>query len=467
MDILKLTALELAHEIKIGKITSVEAVKAVYKAYSEKDSSINAYISLDLDYALKRANEIQKRIDGGDIRSELAGVPVAIKDNICTKGLKTTCGSKMLGNFVPFYNATVTEKLEQADMIILGKTNMDEFAMGATGDTSFFGAVNNPLDHTRISGGSSSGSAAAVAANEAIISLGSDTGGSVRQPASYCGLFGFKPTYGLVSRYGLVAYASSLDQIGPIAKDANDCMAIMKIISGNDPLDSTSLNADINFEDRENIDFSGIKIAVPKQCAEMSSAADKFKAMGASVDYIEIPFFDYAVAAYYIIATAEASSNLSRFDGVKYGYKTDNYGSLAEMYRKTRSEGFGSEVKKRILLGTFVLSSGYYDAYYKKALKIKELVKNNFSKLFEEYDFILTPTTVSSAPKPEELKNDSLRRYTDDVYTVPVNLAGLPAVSFPYGKDENGMPLGAQLIGQRLSDAKLLKTAKAFTEVLR
>ena len=371
MDIFKLTALELAHEIKIGKITCVEAVKAVYKAYSEKDSFINAYISLDLDYALKRTNEIQKRIDGGDIRSELAGVPVAIKDNICTKGLKTTCGSKMLSNFVPFYNATVTEKLEQADMIILGKTNMDEFAMGATGDTSFFGTVKNPLDHTRISGGSSSGSAAAVAANEAIISLGSDTGGSVRQPASYCCLFGFKPTYGLVSRYGLVAYASSLDQIGPIAKDANDCMAIMKIISGNDPLDSTSLNADINFEDRENIDFSGIKIAVPKQCAVMSSAANKFKAMGASVDYIEIPFFDYAVAAYYIIATAEASSNLSRFDGVKYGYKTDNYGSLAEMYRKTRSEGFGSEVKKRILLGTFVLSSGYYDAYYKKALKIK------------------------------------------------------------------------------------------------
>ena len=467
MDILKLTALELAHEIKTGKITCVEAVKAVYKAYSEKDSSINAYISLDLDYALKRANEIQNRIDGGDIRSELAGVPVAIKDNICTKGLKTTCGSKMLGNFVPFYNATVTEKLEQADMIILGKTNMDEFAMGATGDTSFFGAVKNPLDHTRISGGSSSGSAAVVAANEAIISLGSDTGGSVRQPASYCGLFGFKPTYGLVSRYGLVAYASSLDQIGPIAKDANDCMALMKIISGNDPLDSTSLNTDINFENIEKIDFSKIKIGVPKQCSEMSLAADKFKAMGASVDYIEIPFFDYAVAAYYIIATAEASSNLSRFDGVKYGYKNDNYGSLAEMYRKTRSEGFGSEVKKRILLGTFVLSSGYYDAYYKKALKIKELVKNNFSKLFEEYDFILTPTTVSSAPKPEEFKKDSLRRYTDDVYTVPVNLAGLPAVSFPYGKDENGMPLGAQLIGQRLSDVKLLKTAKAFTEVVR
>lgn len=467
MDILKLTALELATEIKNRKVTCVDVVKAVYNAYSEIDGTINAYISFDLDSALKRAEEIQTRIDSGEIRSPLAGVPIAIKDNICTKGIKTTCGSKMLENFVPFYNATVIEKLEQADMIVLGKTNMDEFAMGASGETSYFGAVKNPIDNKRIPGGSSAGSAAAVAAGEAIISLGSDTGGSVRQPAAYCGLFGFKPTYGLVSRYGLIAYASSLDQIGPIAKDADDSMAIMDIISGNDLLDSTSLSSDIKFTNVERIDLSKIRIAIPEQCSEMSSFADKFKAMGMSVDYIKIPFFDYAVAAYYIIAMAEASSNLSRYDGVKYGYKANEYDNLAEMYRKTRSEGFGSEVKKRILLGTFVLSSGYYDAYYKKALKIKSLVESQFKELFESYDFVLTPTTLTSAPKLNELKTESLRQYTDDIYTVPVNLAGLPAVSFPCGKDEKGMPLGAQLIGPKLTDAKVLEVARSLSEVVR
>ena len=467
MDILKLTALELATEIKNRKVTCVDVVKAIYNAYSEIDSTINAYISFDLNSALKRAEEIQTRIDSGELRSPLAGVPIAIKDNICTKGIKTTCGSKMLENFVPFYNATVIEKLEHADMIVLGKTNMDEFAMGASGETSYFGAVKNPIDNKRIPGGSSAGSAAAVAAGEAIISLGSDTGGSVRQPAAYCGLFGFKPTYGLVSRYGLIAYASSLDQIGPIAKDADDCMAIMDIISGNDLLDSTSLSSDIKFTNVERIDLSKIRIAIPEQCSEMSSFADKFKAMGASVDYIKIPFFDYAVAAYYIIAMAEASSNLSRYDGVKYGYKANEYDNLAEMYRKTRSMGFGSEVKKRILLGTFVLSSGYYDAYYKKALKIKSLVESQFKELFESYDFVLTPTTLTSAPKLNELKTESLRQYTDDIYTVPVNLAGLPAVSFPCGKDEKGMPLGAQLIGPKLSDAKVLDVARSLSEVVR
>ena len=466
MDILNLTALELAKEIRNGNVSCVDALKTVYEAYLQKDDSINAYVSFDIDSAIIKAEEIQKRIDKREIKSPLAGVPIAIKDNICVRGLKATCGSKMLENFVPFYNATVIDRLEQADMIVLGKTNMDEFAMGASGETSYLGPTKNPIDLAKIPGGSSSGSAAAIAGREAIIALGSDTGGSVRQPASYCGLFGFKPTYGLVSRYGLIAYASSFDQIGPITRDADDCMAIMNIISGLDPLDSTSLDADVNFGEFEEIDFTKVKIAIPKQCADINPITEKIKTLGAEIDYIDIPFFDYAVAAYYIIATAEASSNLSRYDGVKYGYKTSDYNNLTEMYRKTRSEGFGGEVKKRILLGTFVLSSGYFDAYYKKALKIKSLVESEFKKLFAKYDLVLTPTTVGGAPMLNELKNDSLRQYTDDLFTVPVNLAGLPAVSFPYGQDVNGLPLGVQLIGPKLSDAKVISAAKCFSEVV-
>lgn len=476
MDVMRMTALELGAEIKKGNISSVDAVKAVVDAAERSEGKINAYITLNKEAALAKAEAVQKKIEAGELTSLLAGVPVAVKDNICTRGIRTTCASKILGDFNPPYNATVAERLEKAGAIILGKTNMDEFAMGSTCETSYYGSVKNPFDTDKVSGGSSGGSAAAVSAGEAFAALGSDTGGSIRQPASYCGVTGFKPTYGTVSRYGLIAYASSLDQIGPIGRDIADCAAIMDIIAGKDSLDGTSL--DIQYPDylaSLNGDIKGMKLGLPRQCFDMGldpeikqkvlSVADKLKQLGADVEYFDLPFFDYVIPTYYIIASAEASSNLSRFDGVKYGYRSDDYKDLSELYNNSRSEGFGDEVKKRILLGAFVLSSGYFDAYYRKALKVKAVIKSKYDEIFEKFDAILCPTAPTTAPTLGMSLTDPLKMYLSDIYTVSANLAGLPAVSIPCGYDSSGMPVGAQIMGPVLGDARVLNIGYAYQQV--
>lgn len=477
MDIFKMTALETGKAIREGKLTAVEATKQVLDSAEANNGKINAYITICREKALAQAEEVQKKINSGELDSPLAGVPVAIKDNICTKGIKTTCASRILGDFTPVYNATVMERLDNAGLVTVGKLNMDEFAMGSTSETSYYGAVHNPWDLNKVTGGSSGGSASSVAGKMSLITLGSDTGGSIRQPASYCGVTGFKPTYGTVSRFGLIAYASSLDQIGPIGKDAADCAAIMDIISGKDSMDGTSL--DIEYPDYLSSltgDIKGLKIGIPKEwydnkgldsevAEKTRQAARVLENAGAVVEEISLPFAEYAIPAYYIIATAEASSNLSRFDGVKYGFRSDNYSSLVDMYNATRSEGFGKEVKKRILLGTFVLSSGYYDAYYRKALKVKAVIKKQFDEIFSEYDLILCPTAPSTAPEIGKSLSNPLAMYLSDVFTVSANIAGLPGISMPCGFDKNGMPIGVQLMGQALSDTKVLNTAYAYQQM--
>ena len=474
MDILNMTALEIGAAIKEKKITAVDAVKAVLDAISKTDWAVNAYITVNGEEALKKAEEVQAKIDKGELTGPLAGVPFAIKDNICTKGVKTSCASKILGDFAPVYNATVIEKLENEGAIVLGKVNMDEFAMGSTCETSAYGETKNPWDLTKVPGGSSGGDAASVASKAAVIALGSDTGGSIRQPAAYCGVTGFKPTYGSVSRFGLIAYASSLDQIGPIAKDVADCAAAMDVICGIDKNDGTSL--DIGTPDylkNLNDDVKGMKIGLPKECFEtkgldpevaesVKSVAEVLKQKGAIVEEISLPFLDYVIPTYYIIAAAEASSNLSRFDGVKYGFRAKDYDGLTDLYNATRSEGFGDEVKKRILLGTFVLSSGYYDAYYRKALKVKAVIKQKFDEIFQNYDLILCPVAPTTAPKIGDSLSDPMQMYLSDIFTVSVNIAGLPGLSVPCGFDKSGMPVGAQLIGQVLSEQKVLNAGFAF-----
>ncbi len=477
MDIFSMTALETGKAIKDGKITAVEATKQVLDSAESKNDKINAYITICREKALAQAEEVQKKIESGELTSPLAGVPIAIKDNICTKGIKTTCASRILGDFTPVYNATVMEKLNNAGMITVGKLNMDEFAMGSTSETSYYGAVHNPWDLNKVTGGSSGGSASSVAGKMSLVTLGSDTGGSIRQPASYCGVTGFKPTYGTVSRFGLIAYASSLDQIGPIGKDASDCASIMDIISGKDSMDGTSLDIDYpEYLSSLTGDVKGIKIGIPKEwynnkgldsevAEKTRKVAEVLEKAGAVVEEISLPFAEYAIPAYYIIATAEASSNLSRFDGVKYGFRAENYSSLVDMYNATRSEGFGKEVKKRILLGTFVLSSGYYDAYYRKALKVKAVIKKNFDEIFSEYDLILCPTAPTTAPEIGKSLSNPLAMYLSDVFTVSANIAGLPGISMPCGFDKNGMPIGVQLMGQALADTKVLNTAYAYQQM--
>lgn len=477
MDIFSMTALETGKAIKDGKITAVEATKQVLDSAESKNDKINAYITICREKALAQAEEVQKKIESGELTSPLAGVPIAIKDNICTKGIKTTCASRILGDFTPVYNATVMEKLNNAGMITVGKLNMDEFAMGSTSETSYYGAVHNPWDLNKVTGGSSGGSASSVAGKMSLVTLGSDTGGSIRQPASYCGVTGFKPTYGTVSRFGLIAYASSLDQIGPIGKDASDCASIMDIISGKDPMDGTSLDIDYpEYLSSLTGDVKGIKIGIPKEwynnkgldsevAEKTRKVAEVLEKAGAVVEEISLPFAEYAIPAYYIIATAEASSNLSRFDGVKYGFRAENYSSLVDMYNATRSEGFGKEVKKRILLGTFVLSSGYYDAYYRKALKVKAVIKKNFDEIFSKYDLILCPTAPTTAPEIGKSLSNPLAMYLSDVFTVSANIAGLPGISMPCGFDKNGMPIGVQLMGQALADTKVLNTAYAYQQM--
>lgn len=477
MDIFKMSALCLAEKIKAGEIKAAEAVEAVDAARKEKDGIYNCYTSFNLEKALESANEVQKKIDSKEQTGVLAGVPIAIKDNICSKGELTTCGSKILNNFRPPYNATVVNKLSDEGMIVCGKVNMDEFAMGSTTETSCYGETKNPWDITRVPGGSSGGAAAAVAARESVVSLGSDTGGSIRQPCSFCGVTGLKPTYGAVSRYGLIAYASSLDQIGPIGHDAADVAAVFSVISGKDEKDGTSMQstpfslADII----SSKDLKGKKVGIPADyfgdgisedvAKSVMQASQVLKDLGAEVEEFPMPIVKYAVPTYYIIACAEACSNLSRFDGIKYGYSSPEAEGLRDVYIKSRSEGFGMEVKKRIMLGNFVLSSGYYDAYYNKALKAKGLISKAFSEAFEKYDFLLGPVAPTTALKMGEGLSDPLQMYLGDIYTVMINIAGLPSLALPCGFDSGNMPVGMQLIGKPFDEKTILSAGNAYQSV--
>ena len=442
MDLKSLTAVELGKKIQAKEVTVKEAVEACFTQIDKVEKEVNSFVSLQKEAAFKRAEEVQKLIDDGTLTGPLAGVPVAIKDNMCTEGVTTTCSSKILSNFVPTFSAEAVLNLEKAGAVVIGKTNMDEFAMGSTTETSYYGETKNPWNLEHVPGGSSGGSCAAVAALEVPYALGSDTGGSIRQPSSYCGIVGIKPTYGTVSRYGLIAYGSSLDQIGPVARDVTDCATVLETIASHDAKDSTSVERqDTDFTSALVNDVKGMKIGIPK-------------------DYLGL--VKYAIPAYYVIASAEASSNLSRFDGVKYGYRTKDYEELHQMYKKTRSEGFGPEVKRRIMLGSFVLSSGYYDAYYLKALRTKALIKKAFDSAFAKYDMILAPAAPTTAPKLGSSLSDPIKMYLGDIYTISVNLAGLPGISIPVGQDAKGLPVGMQLIGDCFQEKKLFQAAYTY-----
>lgn len=475
MGLLDLTAVELAGQIKSGKTTAVEAMEAVIANIDSKEEELNCYVTFDREAALSAAKEAQKKIEAGELTGPLAGVPIAIKDNMCTEGVLTTCSSKILGNFIPQFSSEAVKRIEEAGAVVIGKTNMDEFAMGSTTETSAYGPTKNPWNTEHVPGGSSGGSAAAVAANECFCALGSDTGGSIRQPASYCGVVGMKPTYGTVSRYGLIAYGSSLDQIGPLCKDVTDCATIMEVIASHDKKDSTSVERkDTDFTSALVDNVAGMRIGIPRdyfgegldpQVKEaVLSAAEVLKSKGAIVEEFDLSLVEYAIPTYYTIAAAEASSNLERFDGVKYGFRAKDYDGLHSMYKKTRSEGFGPEVKRRIMLGSFVLSSGYYDAYYLKALRVKAMIKKAFDEAFAKYDVILGPVAPTTAPKLGSSLADPIKMYLGDIYTISVNLAGLPGISVPCGKDDNGLPIGVQLIGDCFNEKKLIQTAYAYEQ---
>jgi len=468
MELYELTVHELADKLEAGEVTATEITKSYFDRIKEKDPEVRAYVTLLEEDALKKAEEVDEKRKNGEKVSKYAGIPIGIKDNLCITGTKTTCSSKMLENFIAPYNATVIEKLNDEDAIYLGKLNMDEFAMGSSTENSAFFKTHNPWDLERVPGGSSGGSAAAVAADMAPWALGSDTGGSIRQPSSLCGVVGLKPTYGLVSRYGLVAFASSLDQIGPITKDITDAAILLNIISGHDEHDSTSL--DIEKKDYTKAlvnDVKGMRIGIPKEYIAdgineevknaVLEAAEKYKELGATVEECSLDVGKYATAVYYIIADAEASSNLGRFDGIRYGYRTQNFSNLRDIYKNSRSEGFGPEVKRRILLGTYVLSSGYYDAYYKKAQKVRTLITNAYNELFEKYDVLLTPTSPTTAFKIGEKVDNPLEMYLADICTVPVNIAGLPGMNIPYKLDSKGLPIGVQLVAKQFDEEKLLR----------
>ena len=475
MSLMNLTAVELGKKIKNKEVTVVEATKAALDAIDAKEDKVNSFVTVDREGALKRAEEVQKLIDDGKLDGPLSGVPVAIKDNMCTEGLLTTCSSKILGNFVPTFTSEAVLNLEKAGAVILGKTNMDEFAMGSTTETSAYGETKNPWNLEHVPGGSSGGSCAAVAAEECFYALGSDTGGSIRQPSSFCGVTGIKPTYGTVSRYGLIAYGSSLDQIGPVAKDVTDCATILEIIASHDEKDSTSVKRDdLDFTSALVDDVKGMKIGIPKDYLgegldnevkdAILNAAKVLEEKGAIVEEFDLSLVEYAIPAYYVIACAEASSNLARFDGVKYGYRTEEYDGLHNMYKKSRSEGFGAEVKRRIMLGSFVLSSGYYDAYYLKALRTKALIKKAFDEAFAKYDVILGPAAPTTAPKLGESLSDPLKMYLGDIYTISVNLAGLPGITVPCGTDSKGLPIGLQLIGDCFKEKNIIRAAYSFEQ---
>lgn len=473
MSILSMTAVELAAAIKKHEVTVKEAVEAVLDNIEKKEDTYHCYVTVDREGALKQAEEIQKKIDDGTLSGPLAGVPVAIKDNMCTEGLLTTCSSKILYNFVPTFTSEAVLNLQKAGAVILGKTNMDEFAMGSTTETSAYGVTRNPWNPEHVPGGSSGGSAAAVAAEECFYALGSDTGGSIRQPASFCGVVGLKPTYGTVSRYGLIAYGSSLDQIGPLCKDVTDCATILEAIASHDSKDSTSVERqDTDFTSALVEDVKGMKIGIPRDYfgeglntevkEAVLKAAEVLKEKGAIVEEFDLSLVEYAIPTYYTIAAAEASSNLERFDGIKYGYRTEEYQGLHNMYKKSRSEGFGAEVKRRIMLGSFVLSSGYYDAYYLKALRVKALIKKAFDEAFAKYDVILGPVAPTTAPKIGESLSDPIQMYLGDIYTISINLAGLPGLSIPCGRDNKGLPIGMQLIGDCFKEKNLIRAAYTY-----
>ena len=476
MNLMSLTAVELGKKIKSGEVRVVDAVNAAFDQIEAVEKDINSYVTVyKKEEVLEKAEHIQKLIDEGQLTGPLAGVPVAIKDNMCTRDKLTTCSSKILGNFYPTYSAEAVINLEKAGAVIIGKTNMDEFAMGSTTETSFYGPTKNPWNKEHVPGGSSGGSCAAVAAEECSYALGSDTGGSIRQPSSFCGVTGIKPTYGTVSRYGLIAYGSSLDQIGPVAKDVTDCATILETIASYDSKDSTSVKRDdYNFTEALVEDVKGLKIGIPKDYfgeglepevkEAILKAVDVLKDKGAIVEEFDLSLVEYAIPAYYVIASAEASSNLSRFDGVKYGYRTEEYNGLHNMYKKTRSEGFGEEVKRRIMLGSFVLSSGYYDAYYLKALRTKALIKKAFDEAFAKYDVIIGPAAPTTAPKLGDSLSDPINMYLGDIYTISVNLAGLPGISVPCGQDSNGLPIGMQIIGDCFKEKNIIRAAYTFEQ---
>jgi len=471
----KLTAHEAIELIKKKEVKCQEVVESVFERIKQVEDKVKSYITITGEQALENAKKIDEKIAKGEHVGALYGLPIALKDNLCTDGIRTTCASKILYNFVPPYDATVVKKLKENHMTLLGKLNMDEFAMGSSTENSAFHTTKNPWDLERVPGGSSGGSAAAVAADEAFFTLGSDTGGSIRQPASLCGVVGMKPTYGRVSRFGLVAFASSLDQIGPLTKDVEDCALAMNIICGHDPYDATSAPIDVpDFTKALKNDVKGLKIGVPREYMEkgvndevkkaVEKALELLKSLGAQYEEFSIPIVEYALPTYYIIASSEASSNLARYDGIKYGYRTQNYDDLIDLYKKTRSEGFGAEVKRRIMLGTYALSAGYYDAYYKKGLQVRTLIKRAFDEAFKKYDVIITPTSPTTAFKIGEKVSNPLEMYMSDICTVPVNIAGLPAISIPCGFDSNNLPIGLQIIGKAFDEETILRVAYTYEQ---
>ena len=475
--ITELTLCELKKLYEKKEVKPSEVVSSLLEKINSEDKKLHSYLFVN-EKAIEEAKIVDEKIAKGEKLKELEGVPVAIKDNICTKNIPTTCASKILENFVPPYDATVIKKLKEEGAIIIGKTNMDEFAFGSSTENSAFGPTKNPLDKTRVPGGSSGGSASATGANLCFASLGSDTGGSIRQPASFCGVVGMKPTYGRVSRYGLIAFASSLDQIGPITKDVSDCALLLKIISGKDIMDSTSIDipvADYPSFLKDNV--KDIKVGIPEEYfvkgidneikEKIENLFKELEEMGVKLEKISLPHTEYGIAVYYIIATAEASSNLARFDGVKYGYRSTNYTDLVDMYKRTRGEGFGEEVKRRIILGTYVLSAGYYDAYYLKGQKVRTLIKKDFENAFEKVDLILTPTTPELPFKLGEKKDDPLKMYLSDIFTVNVNLSGLPGMSIPAGFSSNGLPIGLQIIGPYFKEEKIIQFSYTIEKILK
>jgi len=471
----KLTIHELRDKIKNKEVTIKEVLDAVFSRIDNVENKVDAYVTINKDYAYNKAEQLQQRLDSGEDIGSLGGIPVAIKDNMCMKDTLTTCGSKMLSNFVSPYDATVVKKLEKAGAVIIGKTNMDEFAMGSSTATSYVKKTKNPWDETRVPGGSSGGAAACVSADMAIASLGSDTGGSIRQPASHCSVVGLKPTYGLVSRFGLIAFASSLDQIGPFTKDVRDAAIMLEVIAGHDEMDTTSVELEVpEYEKTLSGDIHGLKVGIPVEFiakglnpevkAAFEKAIEKLKELGAEVKDISLDYAKYALPAYYIISPAEASSNLARYDGIKYGYRTEEFEDLESIYAKSRTEGFGEEVKRRIMLGTYVLSSGYYDAYYKRAGQVRTLITEDFNKAFESVDVIALPTTPNTTFKFGEKSSNPVEMYLEDIFTVPVNIAGLPGISVPCGLDSKSLPIGLQFISKAFDETTLLNVAYAYEQ---
>ena len=471
-----MTAASLSEKLRKKECSAVEITRSVLEQIEKTEDKIGSFVTVCEEQALKKAEEVDRKIAAGEALSSLAGIPIGVKDNICTKDVLTTCSSKMLYNFVPPYDATVVSRLKQADAVIIGKCNMDEFAMGSSCETSYFKKTKNPWDPAYVPGGSSGGSAACVSAGEAVLSLGSDTGGSIRLPASYCGVVGLKPTYGSVSRYGLVAFASSLDQIGPLGRSVEDVANLYEVICGRDPMDATSVAREYGaFAQKINRSVKGLRIGIPKEYfgdgvepeikAAVLESVDRLVKEGAQMVSISLPSTDYALSAYYIISSAEASSNLARFDGVKYGYRAKDFTNLIDMYEKTRSEGFGDEVKRRIMLGTFVLSSGFYDAYYKRAKQMQQKIAQEYAEAFSQCDIILTPTSPSTAFRMGERTDDPLKMYAADICTVTVNIAGLPAISVPCATVSNGLPVGMQMIGPKFSEQMLFDAAGCFENI--